>query len=412
MDSRETFFRDVHSAHLKHRATVEQVRGLHSPHHRRGVMAIPAFKMAPGGDPAIDGRAQSLKLMAGAQRFAVDSFFFDLEDAAPDHPEFKAFAREFAVEALLSGDFGARIVGFRPNNLRTEFFEQDLAQVVLRAGHRLDVVVLPKSESASEVADVARLIRRGLQLAGVDRPVALEVLIESPRAFAEAQQIAAVPGVSALVYGAFDMARCIGAQVRPEHWLDDHRAVRQLLPVLAAAEGKEALDAVTAAIPVRPARPVSMSAEEYALALQGDLAVLAASEPSFAQGIRRRQEALETCRREAQDARAIGFAGKWVLHPDQIAPIQDAWRPTRDEALRALHVVADYARAAMTGSGARLHGQQMADKAVIGALWWEVQDAARAEVLQAADFGLCGATLEQMRRAVVTRDQQLAGAVR
>lgn len=407
MDYLDTYLADLHLTHLRHRATVEQVRGLHSPHHRRGVMAIPAFKMAPGGDPATDGRAQSLKLMAGAQRFAVDSFFFDLEDAAPDHAEFKAFAREFAIEALLQGDFGSRIVGFRPNNLRTAFFEQDMAQVIMRAGHRLDVVVLPKSESASEVADVAQMIRRGLQLAGVDRPVALEVLIESPRAFAQAQQIAAVPGVSALVYGAFDMARCIGAQVRPDHWLDDHRAVRQLLPVLAAAEGKEALDAVTAAIPARPPRPASMSAEEYTLALQGDLAVLAACEPSFAQAIQRRQEALEICRREAQDARAIGFAGKWVLHPDQIAPIQEAWQPTRDEALRALHVVADYARAATTGSGARLHGQQMADKAVIGALWWEVQDAARAGVLQAADFALCGATLDQMRRAVVTRDQQL-----
>lgn len=407
MDPLDTYLADLHLTHLRHHTTVEQVRGLHSPHRRRGVLAIPAFKMAPGGDPATDGRAQSLKLMAGAQRFAVDSFFFDLEDAAPDQAEFKAFAREFAIEALLTGDFGPRVVGFRPNNLRTEFFEQDLAQVILRAGHRLDVVVLPKSESASEVADVAQMIRRGLQLAGVDRPVALEVLIESPRAFAEAQQIAAVQGVSALVYGAFDMARCIGAQVRPDHWLDDHRAVRQLLPVLAAAEGKEALDAVTAAIPARPPRPASMSAEEYALVLQGDLAVLAACEPSFAQAIQRRQEALEICRREAQDARASGFAGKWVLHPDQIAPIQEAWQPTRGEALRALHVVADYARAATTGSGARLHGQQMADKAVIGALWWELQDAVRAGVLQAADFALCGATLDQMRRAVVTREQQL-----
>jgi citrate lyase beta subunit len=407
MDHLDAYLAELHLAHLRHRATVEQVRGLHSPHHRRGVMAIPAFKMAPGGDPAVDGRAQSLKLMAGAQRFAVDSFFFDLEDAAPDRDEFKAFARQFAIEALRTGEFGRRVVGFRPNNLRTAFFERDLAEVLLRAGHKLDVVVLPKSESASEVADVAQMIRQGLRLAGVDRPVALEVLIESPRAFAQAQQIAAVPGVSALVYGAFDMARCIGAQVRPDRWLDDHRTVRQLLPVLAAAEGKEALDAVTAAIPVRPARPASMSTEEYTVALQGDLAVLAGCEPGFARAIQRRQEALEICRRESQDARAIGFAGKWVLHPDQIAPIQDAWQPTRDEALRALHVVADYARAAMTGSGARLHGQQMADKAVIGALWWEVQDAARAKVLQDADFADCGATLDQMRRAVVTRDQQL-----
>lgn len=407
MESPAELYHAVHASHLRHRATVEQVRGLHSPYHRRGVMAIPAFKMAAGGDPAVEGRAQSLKLMAGAQRFPVDCFFFDLEDAAPDHPEFKAYARAFAIEALLQGDFGGRVVGFRPNNLRTEFFERDFTEVLLRGGQRLDMVVLPKSESADEVADVARLLRQALRFAGIDRPVALEVLIESPRAFAQAQQIAAVPGVSALVYGAFDMARCIGAQVRPDHWLDDHRAVRQLLPVLAAAEGKEALDAVTAAIPARPPRPEAMAPETYARALQGDAAALAEADAPLAAALERRRQALEICRREALDARAIGFAGKWVLHPDQIAPIQDAWRPTRAEALHALHVVADYARAATTGSGARLHGLQMADKAVIGALWWEVQDAARAEVLGAADFAACGANLEQLRRAVVTRDAQL-----
>lgn len=407
MEPLDVFRSDLRSSHLRHRDTVEQVRGLHVPYHRRGVMAVPAFKMAAGGDPRRDGRAQSLKLMAGAQRYAVDSLFFDLEDAAPDQPEFKAFAREFAIEALLSGDFSGRVVGFRPNNLRTPFFEEDLAQVLLRAGAKLDVVVLPKSESADEVADVARLLRQGLRLAGVDRPVALEVLIESPRAFAQAQQIAAIPGVAALVYGAFDMARCTGAQVRPDDWLQDHRAVRQLLPVLAAAEGKEALDAVTAAIPARPPRPDDLAPEEYQRLLQDESADLSRCGPAFAQALQRRHHALQACRRDAQDARAIGFAGKWVLHPDQIAPIQEAWRPTRPQALQALRSVAAYARAAQTGSGAELHDHRMADKAVIGALWWEVQDALRCGVLQATELGELDVTLEQLRRAVVSREQQL-----
>lgn len=407
MDSSQDFLADLRQTHLRHAQTTEQVRGLHVPYHRRGVLSIPAFKMAAGGDPRTDGRAQSLKLMGGAKRFAVDSLFFDLEDAAPDQPEFKQFAREFAIEALLTTDLPDRVVGFRPNNLRTEYFEQDFAQVLLRAGHRLDYVVLPKSESADEVADVARLLRLALRLSGVDRPVWLEVLIESPRAFAEAQRIAAIPEVSALAYGAYDFARCIGAQVRPDQWLDDHRAVRQLLPVLAAAEGKEALDAVTAAIPVRPAKPAGWTDQQFQKAFSGSDTPLGLDGQAFAEAMTRRQRALDLTRRDAQDARALGFAGKWVLHPDQIAPIQAAWLPNRAQALQDLAVVASYALAGQSGSGAQVTGHQMADKAVIGALWWEVRAALRGQVLQPADIDATGASLELLQRAVVTRTQQL-----
>ena len=407
MDPTSQFQADLHHIHLQHAATTEQVRGLHVPYHRRGVLSIPAFKMAPGGDPARDGREQSLKLMRGASRFTVDSLFFDLEDAAPDHPEFKAFAREFAIEALLAVDLPGRVVGFRPNNLRTEYFERDFAEVLLRAGHRLDYIVLPKSECAAEVADVARLLRSAIALAGIQRPIWLEVLIESPRAFAEAQQIAAVPEVSALVYGAYDFARCIGAQVRQDHWLDDHRAVRQLLPVLAAAEGKEALDAVTAVIPVRPAKPAAWTDEQFQQALSGSELPPGPDGQAFAAAVARRQVALDLASRDAADARALGFAGKWVLHPDQIAPIQSAWRPSRAQALQDLAVVAGYALAAQSGSGALLSGHQMADKAVIGALWWAVQAALREQVLLQADLDATGASLELLQRAVVTRTQQL-----
>ncbi len=407
MDSSQAFLADLRQTHLRHAQTTEQVRGLHVPYHRRGVLSIPAFKMAAGGDPAVEGRSQSLKLMAGAKRFAVDSLFFDLEDAAPDQPEFKLFAREFAIEALLSTPMPDRVIGFRPNNLRTEYFEKDFAQVLLRAGHRLDYVVLPKSESADEVADVARLLRQALRLAGVDRPVWLEVLIESPRAFAQAQRIAAIPEVSALVYGAYDFARCVGAQVRPELWLDDHRTVRQLLPVLAAAEGKEALDAVTAAIPLRPTKPAAWTDLQFQQALSGQDISLGSVGEDFVQAQKRRQRALDLTLRDAQDARALGFAGKWVLHPDQIAPIQGAWLPSRAQALRDLAVVASYALAGHGGSGAEVAGHQMADKAVIGALWWDVQAALRGQVLQLADIEATGTTLDMLQRAVVTRSQQL-----
>lgn len=129
----------------------------------------------------------------------MDCFFYDLEDAAPDHAQYKQFAREFAVEALLTHDFSDRVVAFRPNNIRTDYFEQDVVQVIRAAGHKLQMLVIPKTENAEEVGDIAKMVQRINVLAGNSHKLYLEVLIESPRAFLQAQQIAQIPEVTALV---------------------------------------------------------------------------------------------------------------------------------------------------------------------------------------------------------------------
>ena len=359
------------------RLAIPQRRGRLVPYRRRGVMAIPAFKMAPGGVPDVDGRAQSLKLLRKATELPVDAFFFDLEDAAPDHPEFKAHARRFCAEALTAWDFGRRVVAFRPNDLRSPYVEEDLVHVLTVAGHKLDALVIAKTENADEVADIARLVAQIQRHAGHENRPMLEVLIESPRAFLQAQQIAAVPSVASLTLGAWDFARLTGAEMHVATWTTDMGAVRQLLPVIAASEGKDAVDAVTAQLPIRPT-----ATDPKALAKQ----------------VADREAALALAARDAADARRLGFAGKWVLHPDQIAPIQAAFLPTRERALAALALAAQYARAAVAGSGAELTGVQLADRAVIGADWWLVEDALAGAVLANDDVVATGVPLATLRK--------------
>ncbi len=373
---------DIHQEiqDLQAKLSAPQRRGRLVPYRRRGVLAIPAFKMRPGGDPAVDGRAQTWKLLERATTTPSDCFFYDLEDAAPDQPEFKAFARQFCAEALRQLDFGRRIAAFRPNDVRSAYFEADLVDVLTAAGDRLHALVIAKTEDASEVAAIARLVAQIQRHAGHDNRPMLEVLIESPRAFVQAQQIAAVPSVASLTFGAWDFARLVGGEVRAQTWTADLLALRQLLPVIAASEGKDAIDAVTAQLPIRPtAAPGTAAHDAQAQA---------------------RLDALELAARDANNAKILGFAGKWLLHPDQVAPIQDAWLPSRERAQAALALAVAYARAAQTGSGAELTGVQLADRAVIGADWWLVEGALAGGVLTEAECEASGIPLAALRAMV------------
>lgn len=356
------------------------IKGAKVPYYRRAEMSIPAFKMDPGGNPGVDGKAKSLKLMGKAASLPVDFFFYDLEDAAPDNPEFKPWARKFVIDAFNKFDFGDRVRAFRPNNIRTTYFEDDVVKVVGTVGDRLDAIVLPKTETWEEVKDVQNILRNIQRIAGYRNRISIEVLIESPRAFVQAEQIAALDDVSALVFGSWDFARTTGGRVEADSWLADQGTARQLLPIIAAAYGKDAVDAVTATLPIRP------------------------RDPNNSEAIARHTSAIELARADAMNARRCGYAAKWILHPDQIEPIQSAWTPTREAALSALQLTARYTRAATSGSGAEVHGEQLADKAVIGTEWWVVRAALAAEVLTNVDIKNTGYTLGELERTVRTRD--------
>ncbi len=401
----------IRAVQAHHRAIEERMRGMLVPYSRRAEMSIPAFKMKAGGDPATEGRAQSLKLMNKAAQLPIDFFFYDLEDAAPDNPDFKVWARKFVVEALCTNDYGDRVTAFRPNNIRTEYFEQDVVEVISQAGHKLRALVIPKTETADEVRDVARIVNAINKASGNDHTLYLEVLIESPRAFAEAAEIAAIPEVAALIFGAWDFARTIGGSVTPQGWIHDQGTVRQLLPVIAAAEGKDAVDAVTGTLPIRPKRPPEMAVDVYKKALVSDPSTLdiGVYGMDFLTTLRRRQETLDLARRDAENACAIGFAAKWILHPDQIDPIQGAWTPSRQRALDALKLTAAYCRAAQSGSGAEVDGSRLADKAVVGTDWWVVKAGLRGGSIGEADIEATGFSFEDLQRTVVTRDAQVQG---
>lgn len=401
---------EIRQIQARHRARPEHMRGMKVPYYRRGEMSIPGFKNPSGGNVATDGRALSLKLMGKAAQLPIDFFFYDLEDAAPDNADFKPWARSFVVEALTTFNYGDRVVAFRPNNIRTAYFEEDVVTVVSQAGHRLQAMVIPKTEHADEVADVVKIVRDVQRLAGHTNDIQLEILIESPRAFMEAEKIAAIDGVSALIFGAWDFARTIGGQVTADGWVYDQGTARQLLPIIAGSHGKDAVDAVTGTLPIRPKKPAGVSDDAYAAAMDADPATVdvAVFGQAFVDGLVAKDRAMQLARRDAANARACGYAAKWILHPDQINPIHAAWSPARKEALAALQLTADYARAAHSGSGAEVDGDRLADKAVVGTDWWVVRAGLKCGAINDADVAATGFTFEQLLRTVVTHDAHSA----
>ncbi len=396
-------------------ARPERFAGALVPYFRRGEMAIPALKADPAAPEDKEAaRSASLKLMQGAVRFQPDLFFFDLEDAAPDKPELKPWGREFIVEALTTLPFpNGQLRGFRPNDLRTEDFEEDLLFILRGAGQFVDVIVFPKCLYASDVADIQQILRWACKTYGITHKIWIEVLIEEASAFVEAERIAALEDVSALIFGALDFSGSIAGRIRPETWLDDTVYARQALPVIAAAQGKQAVDAVTSFLPITPRNASGLERERFLslIAMNAQAAEREGAPPELVKQIAQRDQALEWVRRDAQNARAIGYAAKWILHPGQIEPIQGAWTPTREEALRVLDLVAGYARSAEQGSGAEVVAGtvELADKAVMRSAFWDVTNALQAGILSHADVTATGYRWEQIVRTVRTRDDATVG---
>lgn len=224
--------------------------------------------------------ASSERMLAKAAGLPADEVVVDLEDGVA--PEDKDAARGRLGDAVARGTLAVRI-----NAVGTRWWQDDLAAVATR---RPDVVVLPKAESAAHVRAVAELLPDG---------VGLEVQIETARGLVEAERIAALgPPLEALVFGPGDFAASMG------------------IPVLTIGSGT--FDHALAR--------VSVAAHAFGLqAIDGPYADLGD---------------LDGLRRAAATALAHGFDGKWVLHPDQIAPMNEAFTPTVEEVERARRILA------------------------------------------------------------------------
>lgn len=147
----------------------------------------------------------SEKRMAKAASLPCDGVILDLEDSVS--PDAKVQAREAVGRILASQDFGDKTVVVRVNALNTEWGRRDVAAVV--EWGRVDAIAVPKVESAEDVHDIERSMRRA---GGGSSSLPIWAFVETAKGIIGAPDIAVCEQVTALAVGCNDLTRDLGAR--------------------------------------------------------------------------------------------------------------------------------------------------------------------------------------------------------
>ncbi len=263
-----------------------------------------------------------------AARGGADSIFLDLEDAVA--PSRRVEARANAVQALNGIDWGKQTVSVRVNGLTTPWSLSDI--IAVARCPRLDMILLPKVETAGDVVFLDRLLT-GLELEMPrEKPVGIEILIETTKGLANVEQIAASsPRLEGIIFGVGDYS------IELENFETDFGASNADYAVLAREAGKPperhwndqwhfALARIANACRAYGLRPIDGPFTNY-----GDP---------------------EGYRASAVRARALGFEGKWAIHPSQVAIANDVFTPSAGQVAWAHAITAKMEEAASAGKGA------------------------------------------------------------
>jgi citrate lyase subunit beta/citryl-CoA lyase len=261
----------------------------------------------PGSEP---------KYFINAGLHAPDAIILDLEDSV--HAAEKDAARILVRNALRAVDFGPAERMVRINQLPMGL--ADLDEIV---AEEPDLILIPKTERADQVAEVDRHIAGIKKRHGVRRDIWLMPILESALGVENALAIAtASPNIAALTIG-----------------LEDYTAD---LGVAKTQEGRESLYARTRL--VNAARAAGVQAID---SVYGDVADI------------------EGLRGWAEAARALGFEGMGCIHPAQIRVVHDAFAPTAAEIEKALKITAAFEDAQKRGLGVVSLGSKMVDAPVV-----------------------------------------------
>ena len=276
--------------------------------------------------------ASSTKMIDKARSLGTDQLFLDLEDSCA--PSMKPVARKNIVAALGDGDWQAQIRGVRVNDWTTPWTYTDVIEVVGAVGSAVDAIILPKVNHPNQVAALDMLLTQIEKTEGFDvGRIGIEAQIEDAAGLIKIYEIAqASPRLESIVFGPGDFmasinmkSLVIGAQPPGYEIADAFHHIHMSILMACRANDLQAIDGPWAQI-----------------------------------------RDLDGLRRSATQVSALGFDGKWVLHPNQIGPTNEIFTPSQqdyDHAENILDAYAFHTSAAGGGRGAAMLGDEMIDEA-------------------------------------------------
>lgn len=270
--------------------------------------------------------AHRRRLLESAARSDADAVFLDLEDAVPEAEKNAALLA--ACAALAELDWGSKTVSVRINACGSPTQRAEISALSQIA--RLDAIIVPKAENATDIAEIAAWLQEGESLAGRGA-IDIELLIETARGLVMVEQLASChERVAALHLGVGDFAASIG--VRSSEIGGSPASYRQTSLV----DGRYVSTPLD--IFSYPMMRVLVAARAFGLrAIDGPCGAF---------------QDLEFTRAWAEKAAAMGFDGKQVIHPTQIAATRVAFIPGQAEQEFAARVVSAMEQAETDGKGA------------------------------------------------------------
>jgi citrate lyase subunit beta / citryl-CoA lyase len=280
---------------------------------RRSCLAV------PGSSP---------KMLSKSPTLPADEVFLDLEDSVA--PSAKEEARRYIIDALRNNDWGDKTVVLRVNSVGTQWAADDLKTVVEGAGQFIDCVMIPKVEHAHEVLFVDHMLRMIEINTRLEERIGLEIQIETATGLKNIYEIAhASDRAETLIFGPADMSASLG------------------------------LPTVTAGLPM-PGYP----GDHWHWVLETILVAARDANLQVIDGPYLLIKDLDGFREMALRARALGYDGKWALHPAQIDVLNEVFTPTQEEYDKAEALLEAYNEATeVDNRGAVMFGTEMIDEA-------------------------------------------------
>ena len=274
----------------------------------------------PGSNPALFEKAAASD---------VDYVFLDLEDAVA--PGDKVQARLNVIEGLRDIDWRGlgKTISVRINGIDTHYMYRDVVDVVEQAGEHLDTILIPKVGVAADVYMVDAMVSQIEEACGLTEKIGIEALIETTLGMANVESVAvSSPRLEAMHFGVADYAASCRARTTN---------IGGLNPDYPGDQWHQALSRMLVACRAYGLRPIDGPFGDF-------------NDPDgYIDGARR--------------AAALGYEGKWAIHPSQVALANEVFSPPVAEVDRAHRILVALEEAAVEGRGAAQLDGRMIDAA-------------------------------------------------